>query len=51
MDVIDRVPVLRAVGAHAKEKMRAMQLEAQSYACENGIDAPDLDGWTWPGLK
>ena len=51
MDVIDRVPALRATGAHAKEKLRVMQLEAQAYAYENGIDKPELDGWTWPGNR
>jgi xylulose-5-phosphate/fructose-6-phosphate phosphoketolase len=49
MDVIDRVPTLRASGAHAKDKLRDMQLECQAYAYENGIDKPELDGWTWPG--
>ena len=51
MDVIDRVPALRASGAHAKEKLRNMQLECQSYAYENGIDMPEADGWTWPGNR
>jgi xylulose-5-phosphate/fructose-6-phosphate phosphoketolase len=49
MDVIDRVPALRATGAHVKEKLRVMQLECQAYAYENGIDKPEMDGWTWPG--
>jgi len=48
MDVIDRVPALRVSGAHAKEKLRVMQLECQAYAYENGIDKPEMDGWTWP---
>jgi xylulose-5-phosphate/fructose-6-phosphate phosphoketolase len=48
MDVIDRVPALRATGAHAKEKFRVMQLECQAYAYENGIDKPEDDSWTWP---
>ena len=34
-------------GAHAKEKLRVMQLECQAYAYENGIDKPEMDGWTW----
>jgi xylulose-5-phosphate/fructose-6-phosphate phosphoketolase len=51
MDVIDRVPALRVSGAHAKEKLRVMQLECQAYAYENGIDKPEQDGWTWPGNK
>jgi xylulose-5-phosphate/fructose-6-phosphate phosphoketolase len=51
MDAIDRVPALRASGAHAKEKLRVMQLECQAYAYENGIDKPEMDGWTWPGNR
>jgi len=51
MDVIDRVPALRVAGAHAKEKLRDMQIECQSYAYENGIDKPEVDGWTWPANK
>jgi xylulose-5-phosphate/fructose-6-phosphate phosphoketolase len=48
IDVIDRVPGLQAVGAHAKEKMRNMQIECQNYAYVHGIDKPDVDQWKWP---
>ena len=48
IDVIDRVPGLQVAGAHAKEKMRNMQIECQNYAYEHGIDKPELDQWTWP---
>jgi xylulose-5-phosphate/fructose-6-phosphate phosphoketolase len=48
MDVIDRVPSLRVAGAHAKEKLRNMQIESQNYAYENGVDKPEFDQWTWP---
>jgi xylulose-5-phosphate/fructose-6-phosphate phosphoketolase len=48
IDVIDRVPRLQVAGAHAKEKMRNMQIECQNYAYEHGIDKPDVDQWTWP---
>jgi xylulose-5-phosphate/fructose-6-phosphate phosphoketolase len=48
MDVIDRVPSLRVAGAHAKEKLRNMQIECQNYAYEHGIDKPEIDQWTWP---
>ena len=51
MDAIDRVPALRASGGHAKEKLRTLQLECQAYAYENGIDKPEMDGWTWPGNR
>jgi xylulose-5-phosphate/fructose-6-phosphate phosphoketolase len=48
MDVIDRVPSLRVAGAHAKENLRNMQIECQSYAYEHGIDNPEVDDWKWP---
>ena len=48
MDVIDRVPSLQRIGAHAKEKLRNMQIECQNYAYEHGTDKPEVDQWTWP---
>ena len=48
MDVIDRVPGLQVSGAHAKEKLRNMQIACQNYAYEHGIDNPEADQWTWP---
>ena len=48
IDVIDRVPRLRVAGAHAKEKLRNVQIDCQSYAYEHGIDKPEIDQWTWP---
>ena len=48
IDVIDRVPALQVSGAHAKEKLRNMQIECQNYAYEHGIDKPEVDQWTWP---
>ena len=48
IDVIDRVPELQRVGAHAKEEFRNMQIECQNYAYEHGIDKPDVDAWKWP---
>jgi len=49
MDVIDRVPALKVAGAHAKDKLRNMQIDCQNYAYENGIDKPEVEQWTWPG--
>lgn len=48
IDVIDRVPGLPLRGAHAKERLRRLQLECQSYAYEHGVDQPEIDEWTWP---
>ena len=49
MDVIDRIPSLQVAGAHAKEKLRNMQIDCQRYAYEHGIDKPEVDQWKWPG--
>lgn len=48
MDAIDRVPSLQVTGAHAKEKLRNMQIECQKYAYQYGIDKPEIDQWKWP---
>ncbi|WNZ46859.1 phosphoketolase family protein [Leptolyngbya boryana CZ1] len=47
MDVIDRVPRLRATGAHAKEKFKNMQIQCRQYAYEHGIDQPEVINWRW----
>lgn len=48
IDVINRVPRLQVAGAHAKEKLRDMQIDCRNYAHEHGIDKPDVDDWMWP---
>ena len=48
IDVIDRVPRLQAVGAHAKEKFRNQQISCRQYAHKHGIDDPEVVGWRWP---
>jgi xylulose-5-phosphate/fructose-6-phosphate phosphoketolase len=48
IDVIDRVPALQAAGAHAKEQLRNMQIECQTYAYQHGVDKPEIDQWKWP---
>jgi xylulose-5-phosphate/fructose-6-phosphate phosphoketolase len=47
IDVIDRVPRLRVAGAHAKEKLRNMQIDCQNYAYEYGVDKPEVEEWIW----
>ncbi len=47
MDVIDRVPRLQGIGAHAKERFKNMQLDCRHYAYENGIDKPEMTDWKW----
>lgn len=48
IDVIDRVPKLQAVGAHAKERFRNVQIDARRYAHDHGIDKPEIINWRWP---
>src|SRR6185436_669257 len=37
IDVIDRVPKLQSIGAHAKEKFRNQQISCRDYAHTHGI--------------
>ena len=48
IDVIDRVPKLQEIGAHAKEKFRNIQIECRRYAHEYGVDKPEITEWRWP---
>jgi xylulose-5-phosphate/fructose-6-phosphate phosphoketolase len=49
IDVIDRVPKLQATGAHTREWLKDQIIESIIYAHQNGIDRPEITGWTWPG--
>ena len=51
IDVIDRVPALHSIGAHAKEKFRNEQISCCRYAHEFGVDRPDILEWRWPFLN
>jgi xylulose-5-phosphate/fructose-6-phosphate phosphoketolase len=48
IDVIDRVPKLRATGAHVKEWLKDQITDAIDYAHENGIDRKEIREWKWP---
>jgi len=48
IDVIDRVPKLQSIGAHAKEKFRNAQIECRRYAHTFGVDKPEVTDWRWP---
>jgi xylulose-5-phosphate/fructose-6-phosphate phosphoketolase len=50
IDAIDRVPSLRAVGAHAREQLLGRQMECRAYSYEHGIDMPEIVQWRWKGL-
>jgi xylulose-5-phosphate/fructose-6-phosphate phosphoketolase len=39
---IDRVPRIRVLGAHAKDKFRNEQIACCNYAFENGINKPEI---------
>jgi xylulose-5-phosphate/fructose-6-phosphate phosphoketolase len=48
IDVIDRVPHLRYVGAHVKQIMRDRLIEHKEYIIEHGEDMPEIRNWAWP---
>jgi xylulose-5-phosphate/fructose-6-phosphate phosphoketolase len=46
--VIDLVERLNLLGsAHAKEKLRNIQIDCRQYAYQYGVDAPEYSNWTW----
>ncbi len=47
MDVIERVPKLTGIGAHAKQEMRDKLLEHEQFICEYGDDLPEIKNWKW----
>jgi xylulose-5-phosphate/fructose-6-phosphate phosphoketolase len=48
MDVIDRIPRLQRIGAHAKEDFHNQQIACRNHAYEYGIDSAEITGWKWP---
>jgi xylulose-5-phosphate/fructose-6-phosphate phosphoketolase len=48
IDIIDRVPKLRATAAHLKEEMRDAIVDNMAYAHEHGTDRPEMADWVWP---
>jgi xylulose-5-phosphate/fructose-6-phosphate phosphoketolase len=48
IDVIARVPRLRSIGAHARERFRNLQLDCRTHARAEGIDRPSEADWVWP---
>ena len=48
MDVIDRVPSLRASAAHVRQRMVDERLRKRQYTRDFGDDAADVKNWTWP---
>jgi xylulose-5-phosphate/fructose-6-phosphate phosphoketolase len=48
IDVIDRVPRLARIGAHAKQAMQDKLIEHKHYIAEHGDDMPEIKEWKWP---
>jgi xylulose-5-phosphate/fructose-6-phosphate phosphoketolase len=51
IDVIDRVPRLRSIGAHARERFRNLQLDCRTHAHAEGVDRPSEADWVWPLVR
>jgi xylulose-5-phosphate/fructose-6-phosphate phosphoketolase len=48
MDVLDRVPKLRAAAAHEKQWLRGRLIENKLHIAEVGEDLPEIRDWRWP---
>jgi xylulose-5-phosphate/fructose-6-phosphate phosphoketolase len=48
MDVIDRVPRLRARAAALRQEMTDARVRARAYTRDQGEDPPDIREWIWP---
>ncbi len=49
IDVIDRVPGLASRAGHVRQQMIDFRLKARAYTRLEGLDAPEIANWTWPG--
>jgi xylulose-5-phosphate/fructose-6-phosphate phosphoketolase len=49
IDVIDRVPRLREIGSHARDRLRDMISEHRRYVRTHGEDLPEIRDWAWSG--
>jgi xylulose-5-phosphate/fructose-6-phosphate phosphoketolase len=49
IDVIDRVPRLRTIGAHARDRLRDQIIEHRRYVRSHGEDLPEIRAWQWTG--
>jgi xylulose-5-phosphate/fructose-6-phosphate phosphoketolase len=47
IDVIDRVPRLRDIGAHLKQQLRDKLVEHKHYIAAHGDDMPEVRDWKW----
>ena len=51
MDVIERVPKLRAIGAHVLQEMLDKLIGHKQYIVEHGDDMPEIRNWKWSRLN
>jgi xylulose-5-phosphate/fructose-6-phosphate phosphoketolase len=51
MDVIDRVPRLRDVSAHAREWLKDKLIEHRIHIRAHGEDLPEVRTWQWPAAE
>jgi xylulose-5-phosphate/fructose-6-phosphate phosphoketolase len=49
LDVIARVPRVRARAGHLQEELRNAIIEDLRFAHEHGTDRAEISDWTWPG--
>jgi xylulose-5-phosphate/fructose-6-phosphate phosphoketolase len=49
IDVIERVPRLRTIGAHARDRLRDQLIEHRQYVHTHGEDLPEIRDWQWAG--
>ena len=46
-DVVDRVPRVRDIAAHFKQRLRDRLTEHRRYIMQHGDDLPEIRDWTW----
>ncbi|HKS88829.1 MAG TPA: phosphoketolase family protein [Stellaceae bacterium] len=49
IDVIDRVPRLRDIGAHLKQELRDKLVQHKNWIAAHGDDMPEVRDWRWGG--
>src|SRR6266568_1976988 len=47
IDVIDRVPRLRSIGAHVKDELKNQIIDSINFAHAEGIDSAEIRNWKW----
>jgi xylulose-5-phosphate/fructose-6-phosphate phosphoketolase len=48
-DVLDRVPRLRDLSGHLKQKIADLLIDHRRYIVEHGDDPPEIRDWVWSG--